>query len=102
MLQIFDELDGESTSDDSGLPDIPSGDEGVPAPVVHEIGDSPRSPSITADKGVRDDSLEHLFDSDATDHYSESSESSHKRTHSSASEYDEPHRKKRFTVSIFN
>ena len=96
MLQIFDELDGESTSDDSGLPDIPSGDEAVPAPVVHEIGDSPRSPSIIADKGVRDDSLDHLFDSDATVHYSESS------THSSASEYDEPHRKKRFTVSIFN
>ena len=59
-------LDSESTSDDSGLPDIPSGDEGVPAPVVHEMGDSPRSPSILEDQGNRDEPVEYLCDSDSS------------------------------------
>ena len=102
MLQIFDELDGESTSEDSGLPDIPSEEEGVPALVVDEINECPQSPSIIADKGGCDDALDQLFDSDATLLYSESSQSSQKRSKSSDSECEEPRRKKQFIVSICN
>ena len=66
MLQIFDELDGESTSDDSGLPDIPSGDEGVPAPIVHEINQSPQSPSIIDHDFDKSELVENIVDSDAS------------------------------------
>ena len=107
MLQIFDELDGESTSDDSGLPDIPSGDEGVPAPVVHEIGDSPRSPSILEDQGNRDEPVEYLCDSGASTilYISDSSSESESKKRARSPDISVPgssQKKRRFTVSIFN
>ena len=108
MLQIFDELDGESTSDDSGLPDIPSGDEGEVVPVIYEnVMEPPSSPSIFGDQENRDEPVEDLCDSDASTilYISDSSSESESKKRARSPDISVPgpsQKKRRFTVSIFN